>query len=258
VDIDKPIVICDVGCRWGFADKFLKNLDYLRIYGFDPDVEECKLLEEKYNNDHIKIFPLALSDKESSDNILYLTKESACSSLYKPDVYLTEAYPGLECAKEISVQKVTTSTLDIWSKCNEVDYIDYVKIDVQGAELKVLKGAEKILKTVRFLELEVEFNPIYQNQPIFSELDIYLREQGFVLWKFTNLVHYGLAGENQILGSINTVNYDDYRIEFESRGGQLYWADAIYIRKEIASFLYYNLNENLLRDIEIAKLFRII
>jgi len=241
VDIDKPIVICDVGCRWGFADKFLKNLDYLRIYGFDPDVEECKFLEEKYNNVHIKIFPLALSDKESSDNILYLTKEPACSSLYKPDICLTEAYPELECAKEISVQKVTTSTLDIWSKCNAVDYIDCVKIDVQGAE--------KILKTVRFLELEVEFNPIYQNQPIFSELDIYLRKQGFVLWKFTNLFHYGLAGENQILGPINTVNYDDYRIEFESRGGQLYWADAIYVLKEIASFWYYNLNENLLRDI---------
>lgn len=251
----KPIIIVDIGCRWGFADKFMldNDSDNLKIYGFDPDVDECTRLEKVYTNSNIKLVPVGL-DATPGKRTLYLTKEPACSSLYKPNKDLTESYPALDCAKEVSQIEVEVSTLDIWAKEIDLDYIDYIKIDTQGAELNILKGASGILPTVRFLEIEVEFNPIYDGQPTFSEVDLFLRSFDFVLWKFSNIVHYSKENESDIVLGKESINYDNHRLEYEVRGGQIYWADAFYIRKEIVNTTY-NLESKgqILRDLNIAK-----
>lgn len=52
----------------------------------------------------------------------------------------------------------------------------------------MLKGAKKSLDQVRALEVKVEFSPLYEGQPLFADIDMFLRERGFVLSKFTNLV----------------------------------------------------------------------
>lgn len=249
---NNPLVIVDIGCRWGFADKFIGDSNNISIYGFDPDIEECERLEKLYNNKNIKLIPIGLADSPGK-RLLHITNEPARSSLYKPDELLTEQYPALSCAKEVSQIEVEVSTLDIWANEIGLQYIDYVKIDTQGAEFSILNGATTILKSIRFLEIEVEFNPIYTNQPIFSEIDIFLRQYGFVLWKFSNLVHYGKEGESDIILSKDTINYDHHRLEHEVRGGQIYWADAFYIRKEIVNTTYdINAIEQIKRDSEIA------
>ena len=46
---EDELVIVDVGCRWGFADNFIDNLDNFRIYGFDPDKAECDRLNKYYS-----------------------------------------------------------------------------------------------------------------------------------------------------------------------------------------------------------------
>lgn len=231
-EVDRPITVVDVGCRWGFADKFSDNSGNLIIYGFNPDAEECARLERAYNSKHIQLVPVALADRPGRKK-LYLTKEPACSSLYRPIKCLTDANPALDCAREVSQTEVQVTTLDKWARANHVSTIDYIKIDTQGSELDVLKGAKKTLKKTRFLEIEVEFNQIYTDQPVFSDVDNFLRIHGFELWKLPNIVHYGIGGESNIVLPSSTVNYDHYRYEVESRGGQLFWADAIYVKKEI-------------------------
>lgn len=231
-EVDRPITVVDIGCRWGFADKFLDNSGNLIIYGFDPDVEECERLERAYNSKNIRLVPVALADESGRKNI-YLTKEPACSSLYRPIKYLIDANPALDCAREVSQAEVQVTTLDKWARTNRVNNIDYMKIDTQGSELDILKGAKNTLKKVRILEVEVEFNQIYAGQPVFSDVDKFLRTHGFELWKLPNIVHYGLDAESDTVLSRSTVNYDHYRYEVESRGGQVFWADAIYVKKEI-------------------------
>jgi FkbM family methyltransferase len=254
----QEIVIIDIGCRWGFADKFLqKNFSFpTRIFGFDPDKKECERLNHIYqekNITNIKLIPVGLSNIEGKQK-LYLTKEEACSSLYKPNEYLTHNYPALSCAKEVSQTEVSVSTINSWVKQEKLDYIDYMKVDTQGAELKILEGSSDILSTVRFLEVEVEFNPIYDEQPIFSEVDLYLRKFGFVLWKFSNFVHYSKDNESKIELINNSVNYDHHKLEFPTRGGQLFWADAFYIQKEIIDTNYTTNNkQQLQRDMELSE-----
>ena len=85
----RPLIVLDIGCRWGFADKFISDdMDSIIIYGFDPDIDECERLNELYKNKNIRLVPIGLADKPGNRK-LYLTSEPACSSLYKPDINLS-------------------------------------------------------------------------------------------------------------------------------------------------------------------------
>ncbi len=158
----------------------------------------------------------------------------ACSSLLMPDPKLTENFPGLHCARHISSVEIETVTLDAWARENNVQAIDYIKIDTQGTELEILKGGINALRNVRALEVEVEFNPIYLGQPIFSDVDTFLRSEGFVLWKLTNQVHYSKGGSaDEPLGE-DVIYYDGkHQVRHKLFGGQLYWANAQYVRKGV-------------------------
>ena len=83
-------------------------------------------------------------------------------------------------------EKITikTKTIDSLVQSNQIDTIDFVKMDVQGGELAILQGGEKFFKkNIIGLEVEVEFAPMYINQPLFSDVDIFARERlGLELW----------------------------------------------------------------------------
>jgi hypothetical protein len=76
--------------------------------------------------------------------------------------------------------KVPITTLDEVCATHEI-VPDCMKLDVQGAELDVLQGSHRVLQRTLFLELEVEFNPQYENQPLFADVDTHLRGEGFSL-----------------------------------------------------------------------------
>ena len=234
----EPIVVVDVGCRWGFAERFLSEQcqSTFRIFGFDPDEAECSRLQASYSHlpaGYVTCVPVGLAGSHGPRN-LYLTKEPACSSLHPPLQYLAENYPALDC---ISLQKVITTnvtTLDLWAREKNLQAIDYIKIDTQGSELEILKGGESIIGTTRCIDIEVEFNPIYEGQTLFGETDTYLRSKGFVLWRLSNLVHYSLGGEQLVMPEKNSVCFDtNVRLEAEAYGGQLFWADARYIHRNV-------------------------
>lgn len=233
LELDRKLVVVDIGCRWGFAEKFTQGAGYFRVYGFDPDIEECQRLSRRYEGDAVSIVPLGLAGT-AGKRTLYVTQEPACSSLLMPDPELTENYPALHCARHISSVEVETVTLDDWAKDNSVQFIDHIKVDTQGTELEILKGGINVLKNVRSLEVEVEFNPIYLGQPIFSDVDSFLRSEGFVLWKLTNQVHYSKSGSTDEPLGDDIICYDGkHRIQHNIFGGQLYWANAHYVKKNV-------------------------
>jgi FkbM family methyltransferase len=246
--LDRKLIVVDVGCRWGFAEKFTQSQEQFHIYGFDPDPQECQLLSERYAGQPVTVVPLGLAG-HPGERTLYVTQQPACSSLLEPDPELTGHYPALQCASTVSQVQVQTVTLDDWAAENGVGAIDHIKVDTQGTELEILKGGAKALQQARSLEIEVEFNPIYLGQPVFSDVDQYLRSQGFVLWKLTNHVHYSWDGStDQPIGD-DIICYDEkHRLQHPIYGGQLYWANAHYIKKSVLSTSS-NSDAQTLRDI---------
>ncbi|MCQ4314775.1 FkbM family methyltransferase [Stutzerimonas zhaodongensis] len=234
----EPIVVVDVGCRWGFAERFLceKCQSTFKIFGFDPDAAECARLQASYSHlphGYVTCVPIGLAGSPGQRN-LYVTKEPACSSLHPPIQYLAEKYPALDCIGLQEIHTVDVTTLDLWAYKNNLQAIDYIKIDTQGSELEILKGGDSLIKTIRCIDIEVEFNPIYEGQTLFGETDTYLRSKGFVLWRLSNLVHYSLGGQQLLMPDKNSVCFDtNVRLESEAYGGQLFWADARYIHKDV-------------------------
>jgi len=174
--------------------------------------------------------PLALSDRSGSAT-LYVTREPACSSLYPPDEHLIDRYPelaDLRPEREVSVNGVT---LDAWiaTRPETLDAIAFMKLDVQGAELRILRGASNALGKCAGVEVEVEFNPMYRGQPLFGEVDALLRSAGFSLWRLSDLCHYAESCQGVSRGR-GTTHYGGLDVVFEEGDGRLYWANALYFR----------------------------
>jgi hypothetical protein len=110
----------------------------------------------------------------------------------------------------VKVERVQTTRLD---DVSEIDDCDFLKIDVQGGELDVLMGAPNTLKRTVFVHCEVEFAPVYQNQPLFSDFDAHLRAAGFEL---IDIVNAGYAATRSLPRPISR--------------SRLMWAEAVYAR----------------------------
>jgi hypothetical protein len=92
-----------------------------------------------------------------------------------------------------------------------------LKIDVQGAEILVLRGAVQRLKSALVVHTEVEFVPLYKDQPLFADVDAHLRSQGFLLHKMGD---FGGRAFKPLVWN-NDVN---------AIMSQWLWADAVYVR----------------------------
>ena len=229
--IKTPLVVCDIGCRWGFQEHWKRLESVVQLIGFDADDQEIQVLNSSTEKE--QFVPKVLG-ANSGHGYLFITQNPACSSLYPPDENLVRSRPGTNDTSLVSKRAVEISTLDNWVVEKGISKIDFIKLDVQGAELDVLKGAEKILKSIRALEVEVQFNPLYQGVPLFGDVDQFLRKRGFSLWRIKNFSHYKLAGIDIQSTTQEIINYDIFPVSFTGKSGQLFWADAFYVHNEIA------------------------
>ncbi len=224
--------VIDVGARFGAQGVWWRVPPLTKLVGFEPDAEECTRLNAAAN-ERERFVPLGLG-KRGGTGSLFRTAVPGCSSLYPPLEELCERYPDLACIRKQSTQKVKLVTLDKWAAQDRTDDVCFMKLDTQGSELDILMGAERMLTTCLGLEVEVEFNPIYEGQPLFSDVDRFLRERGFVLWRLNHLCHYAEQPSGIVPGEDDPV-YGGYRVSHKTGVGRLYWADAVYF-KDYAQF----------------------
>jgi FkbM family methyltransferase len=232
--LDQPLAVVDVGCRWGFADAWEDLGDRCEIVGFEPDAVESEGLREHYRDrPWVRIVPHALGAAPGGAT-LYITREPACSSVYRPIDEVVDRHPRLEPQRMVRSEGIELITLDGWCAENAFDTVDFIKLDTQGSELDILRGAERALESVSIVQTEVEFNPMYDGQPLFGDIDRFLRERGFVLWHFDNLSHHRQHGSRVSLRPAFQI-YDFDEARFTHRSGQLFWADAVFVRGDMAN-----------------------
>ena len=170
----RNLVYCDAGAREGVGEPWSYFRDIIDLVSFEPDKQEFEsLLKTKRKNDCI--YSCALS-KESGNALLNLTKSRGCSSIYKPNYKFLENFPESERYIIDDVVDIKTDSLDELHSRQELADIDFIKIDVQGSELDILEGGQKILsEKIIGIEVEVEFQPLYEGQPLFSDIDSFIR-----------------------------------------------------------------------------------
>lgn len=171
-------IILEAGAHIGRDTiKMVKEWPQAIIHAFEP---VPSLFEElKKNTAHvpnIHRYNIALSNA-SGFATFYQSggRSTATSSLLAPTGYLKE-HPTTSFEK-ISVP---TITLDEWAKKNNITHVDFMWLDMQGAELLALQAGVTLLKTVKALYCEVSFQERYENNPLSFTIKHWLAEQGFL------------------------------------------------------------------------------
>lgn len=192
-------------------------LDLMRVggcevVGFEPQVDALEKLNQTKGPNETYL-PHAVGD--GTTRTLKIYKSAGFTSLYGPDKPAMSflGKPGwARVAEEIPL---TTVTLD---DCPDLDGFDLLKIDIQGGEVDVFRGAKRQLANAMAVITEARFYPLYEGEPMLGGLDCELRDQGFYLHKF-------IFTESRALASPQMA-----RLRFRRMRDQLVDGDAVYLR----------------------------
>ncbi len=199
------LIIVDIGASGGIDPRWKNVTPHFKGILFEPDPREYDILKENSESNLI-VLNSALSDskKEVEFN---LCKKQMVSSVYKPNFNFLEKFTNAERFKVEKIIKLDTDTLDNQLKINNINEVDFIKIDTQGYELPILRGYASNFDSVIGLEIEVEFEPMYEGQPLFSDVDNFVKDKGFSLidlkryyWKRKNNVNTGNSKGQMIFG----------------------------------------------------------
>jgi len=170
--------ILDIGANVGqFASQFHRLLPDASLYSFEP-LEDCynELLKKMGHNPKFHAFNFALGDTNGVTQI-YRNDYTPSSSLLDMEEIHKRAYPatGHATLQEIQIRQLD----DILSDLDIADNL-LIKIDVQGAEEKVIMGARKALSIATVLIVETCFEPLYKGQLLFDGIYELLHSRGFI------------------------------------------------------------------------------
>jgi FkbM family methyltransferase len=183
--------ILDIGANPIDGDppyKPMLDLGLCQVTGFEPQREALgELLQKKGSNE--RYLPYAIGDGGS--HTLNICRWSGMTSLYEPDPASFNVFELLKPNAEVlSREKVQTKRLD---DVQEVEHIDFLKIDIQGGELSVFQSGRQKLRDAVAIQTEVSFITLYKNQPSLGDIDLEMRYQGFVPHCFAAVKNFPIA-----------------------------------------------------------------
>ena len=201
--------------RW---ERYPGFLDYV---SFEPEgdaFEELQGMEkEPRGQATFSAEPAALSDRPGSEH-LNVYSSPDLSSFLDIDTEITHRYRNSNLTLSERAE-VRTDTIDNVSKKRRQSP-DFICLDTQGTELFILRGAEQCLKnSVLGLRCEVEFLPLYKNQPLFDQVFGFLLEKDFRLVTFQK-TGSGAAGISTDGGPFSLTMEDAF----------VGWADAVFVK----------------------------
>lgn len=203
--------VVDVGANVGdVAVHFLANFPSAIIHAFEPHPESFNILKRRFSVER-RVIPInfGLSDNNEKQKLnLYGTSGlNSILPIGKHSSPFLEGYDVTALGSEI----VGLTKLDYYCELQNITVVDFLKLDIQGWELKCLGGARTLLteNRIRFIYVEVNFVELYEGQIFYEDVARYLRNFGFRLFSL-------------------------YALSF-NRTGQLCWADALFYHPQDVS-----------------------
>ena len=210
-----PLTLADVGASGGITPHWHPHRRHLRLIGFEPDARAFEDLSSQ--QDHlIRYFNVGLHRSRGQFSF-YLTRKQQTSSCFLPNRDLLNRFHSPFRFDVVEETRIDCESLDEVLQQTGLTDLDFIKLDTQGSELAILEGAQSVLaESVFGLEIEVAFAELYEGQPLFSDVDLFVRQFGFDLIDLSAVYWKRLAGA--------TVG---------NSKGQLMFADALYFRQPL-------------------------
>ncbi len=169
--------VLDIGANIGqFAEMIHQILPIATIHSFEPLPEQFIVLQKLTKKIQLlRCYQFAVGS-ENTEMEINANEFSASSSLLPMTELHTSSFPF---TKNSAVQKVQVRTLDSLMPEIKLQKNILFKIDVQGFELEVLKGAVRLLEEVNIIIVETTFREFYQGQPLFDDIYKFLTKKMF-------------------------------------------------------------------------------
>ncbi len=214
--------VIDAGARYGAHPTWQKFDGEMIYFAFEPDKKEAERLKSVISVEKFEIIDHALSSSEGKRKF-HITKHRGYCSFLEPDndcIWFRSFRPGeSEIESVINVQTVTIDGFAEKRGCK----IDFLKIDTEGAELDVIKGAGKQLaENVIGIRAETFFQQCYKGQALFPDLHNFLMEKGFYI---LNMDYFGRGVPSaDFFRNPNPLDID------MDRYGTLFSADGVWLK----------------------------
>jgi FkbM family methyltransferase len=190
----ETLVICDIGaCEGEDSIRFARLFPRARVFAFEPLPANQTLIRAnftRYGVTNAELVPVALSDRAgeasfhvssgrpsnlfAGENWNYGNK----SSSLLPPASTSPMHGWIEFKETV---KVRTMTLDAFCAERGLDRIDFIQMDVQGAEQMVLNGARTMLPRTTAIWLEVSDQELYKGQKLRTDIEAFMCSHGFTL-----------------------------------------------------------------------------
>jgi FkbM family methyltransferase len=201
----------DVGASGGILPRWRPCQSDLAFIGLEPDsrsFDELSRSDEAKRFADYRLIPLGAWDSDRKLAISF-TRKPMCSSHFQPNTSFLSRFPEAERFDIIATDEVHCQALDT-SLADFGTQVDFIKLDLEGGELAVLGGANRVLATTLGLHVEVCFQRLRVGQPLFGQITDFLDQRGLEFIDFVTIMRW---------------ERDHYR-----GFGQAVAADALYLR----------------------------
>jgi|10_taG_2_1085330.scaffolds.fasta_scaffold21292_2 FkbM family methyltransferase len=179
-----PKYVMHIGAHDGIEADIYDHFNAKSVIWFecnDKLFEDLWTRLEGRKNHVVEPYCLWHKDGETLDFHYYRDEKDGASGLFEND----KMFDYIKDCPIVGKTQVHTLTFDTWAEeaegvpWNETDFLN---IDVQGAELNVFKGAQKLLNlsSLKYIWCEVSWDHVYKNAPLMEDIDKCLEQYGFV------------------------------------------------------------------------------
>ena len=174
------IILMDIGASGEGHKPFQALLEFSTLIEFEPDSRD---IDYTKINDHKLIIPSVITDEEGVDEVtLFLTNSPHCSSTLQPHIECTMEWAYGESFKVESSVQVPATTLSKCLKENNINQLNWLKIDSQGTDGRILKSiSQELMNSLVVIEAEPGFCDHYKEADDFGVIHNFLLSQGFFL-----------------------------------------------------------------------------
>jgi FkbM family methyltransferase len=196
--VERPLAL-DIGAHEGQSTvAILREFPKARVLSIEPSPQAFARLQTRAGQHGFECFNLALGEAEGTLDFNCF-EESQCNSILPPNRARPAALASLD--RPATVTRVSVATLDRFLQARGLAdaTVHYLKMDVQGFEDRVLRGAQATLAQTRSVMIEVLFCPIYAGGCLVDEICHLMRSRGFHL---STTIGYMLAeDEDELLST---------------------------------------------------------
>jgi FkbM family methyltransferase len=218
---EAPFTLVDIGCSMGIELQWRSFGSQLRAIGVDPLIEECARLQREESNPAVKYLPAWIRQPGFPDDV------NRKSDNFKDRVSAWAAIEILSAAQPAPRPPAARSgrylTLDELVSEAAFDYVDFIKVDVDGPDLEVLASGPETLGARGVLGIEIETHYVggrHEWANTAANVFRFLHDQGFTLFDFDMHRYSRRALPDMFF----------YAMPTSTRRGQPRWGNLLFLR----------------------------